>query len=92
MSQTSERFPRRHKSNGLIDRSQMDEMSQGSSLQPLIAAGAVALVAVSLLAYVMDSTERSRPLNHDPSGRVVQVEPAPTVARQPAKGGGWTFR
>lgn len=76
----------------MIDRTNIDEMLQESSLQPLIAAGAVALIAASLLAYVMDSTERSRPLNHDPSGRAVQVESAPAETHQPAKGGGWTFR
>ena len=77
----------------MLDRSQIDHMLEtDSTVRPLIAAAAVALIGASLLAYTMDSTERSRPLNRDPSGMALHTGSNLLEMHQPAKGGGWVAR
>jgi hypothetical protein len=75
----------------MLDRSETDDLlGTNSSFRPLITAAAVALIIASFVAFMMDSAERSTPLNRDLSG--AHANSAPVEVHQPAKGGGWVAR
>jgi hypothetical protein len=93
MQEPGRRPPERFEGQIMLDRNQIDDMLETNSpFQPLIVTAAVALIAASLLAYMMDITELSRPLNRDPSGVNLHTDSTSVEMHQPAKGGGWIAR